>query len=70
MKPSQVVVKFLNGRLQKGRIENFQPQTGRVTLDSLQDRTEVIPADLKAIFFLREANTFPVKEEATKPAVK
>jgi hypothetical protein len=42
-------------------------QTGRVTLDSPQDRTEVVLADLKAIFFLREANTFPVKEEAPKP---
>jgi hypothetical protein len=67
MKPAQVVVKFLNGRSQKGQIENFEPQTGRVTLGSPQDRTEVVLADLKAIFFLREPNTSPVKEETLKP---
>ena len=67
MKPAQVVVKFLNGRSLKGRIEQFDPQTGKVVLESSEGRTEAVLADLKAIFFLREPDTLPVKEEALKP---
>ena len=67
MKPARVVVKFLNGRFQKGRIETFEPRTGKVILDSVERKTEIALADLKAIFFLRELNTSPVKEETLKP---
>jgi hypothetical protein len=67
MKPAQVVVKFLNGRSQKGRVEKFEPQTGKVILDSPHGRTEAVLADLKAIFFLREPNRLPVNEDALKP---
>jgi len=67
MKPAQVVVKFLDGRFQKGWVENFQPQTGKAILDSAEGRTEITLSDLKAIFFLREPNALPAKEETLKP---
>ncbi len=67
MKPAQVVVKFLDGQFQKGWIENFQPQTGKVILDSVEGRAEIALSELKAIFFLREPNAPPVKEEVLKP---
>ena len=66
MKPAQVAVKFLNGRVQKGWIESFQPLTGKVVLDSEEGGTEIVLSGLKAIFFLREPNTLPAKEEALK----
>jgi hypothetical protein len=66
VKPAQVAIKFLNGQVQKGSIEDFQPPTGKVILDSAEGRTEIVLSDLKAIFFLREPNTLPVKEEALK----
>jgi Family of unknown function (DUF6982) len=67
MKPAQVVVKFLDGRFQKGRIDNFQPQTGKVILNSVEGGKEISLSDLKAIFFLREPTALPVREEILKP---
>ena len=67
MKPAQVVVKYLDGRLQKGRIENFQPETGKVLLDSPEGRTEIALSGLKAIFFLREPAALPAREAVLRP---
>jgi len=67
MKPSQVVVKFLDGRLQKGWIDDFRPQSGKVVIKSAEGKNEIILSGLKAIFFLREPTAIPVREETLKP---
>lgn len=67
MKPTQVVVKYLDGRILKGWTDNFQPETGRVILNTAEGRTEIALSGLKAIFFLREPAALPAQEAVLKP---
>jgi hypothetical protein len=63
---NKVVVRFLDGRLQKGTTEDFFPNRPTFHLRPLgsSEMTEVRGKDLKAVFFVRDFAGDPKRREA------
>jgi hypothetical protein len=70
MEPTKVVVKYMNGRLIKGFMQNFSPNKDRFHLIPADNPSggsiEVLMKHLKAIFVVRDFSGNPQYEERKK----
>lgn len=59
MNPKKVVIKFLNGRVLRGEVLRFVPQTVKIKVTTSEGEELIDLSLLKAIFFLRERSAEP-----------
>lgn len=70
MNPRKVVIKFLDGRVLRGEILRFIPQSAKVKVSTVEGEEIVDLSLLKAIFFLREGSATPPRDRLLKTGGK
>lgn len=70
MNPKKVVIKFLNGRVLRGEVLRFIPQTVKIKVTTSEGEETIGLPLLKAIFFLRESPAKPSGDKLLKAGGK